>query len=112
MSTYAPFARQATSGFGKVFTIQTPMGPQVFDVPVEDMAATAGRAAVQAAWPEIQVRMHAELPVVVDKALDRAQPRTRAEVDRAIGSAALIAVGVAAVTLGTGWWVRQGMRGR
>lgn len=109
MSTYAPYS--STRGFGMDVVIQTPMGPQNFSIPVEQMAATAGTSAVEAAWPAVQAHIYEEIPVVVDSALDAAQPRMRAEVDRAVNRVTLhvgiIAVGLASVVVLTGAWIRR-----
>ncbi len=91
--------------------IDTPFGPQKFVVPVEEVAAKAGKAAVEAAWPAVQQHVYAEIPTVVDRSLEAAQPKLRAEVDRAVNRvtlhAGLIAVGLSAVVLMTGSWVRR-----
>ncbi len=114
MSTYAPYS--STRGFGMDVVIQTPLGPQTFVIPVEEMAATAGRSAVEAAWPEVQKHLYEEIPVVVDRSLDAAQPRIRSEADRAVNRATLhagiIAVGIASVVVMTGAWIRRAFPGR
>ena len=79
---------------------------------VQQAAAKAGKAAVDAAWPELQRRFYAELPRAVDTALDEAQPRIRTELDRAsdiaTSRAVMVGVGLAIVVVATGWWVRKG----
>ena len=111
MSTYAPYVNSPAAGLGLVLSINTPFGPQKFDIPVEQIAQVAGKAAVDAAWPEIQKRIAADLPGVVDQAFTEAQPKLRAESERAVNSVtmrgAMIAAGLALVMIGTGYWIIQ-----
>jgi hypothetical protein len=96
--------------------IQTPMGPQNFSIPVEEMAATAGKSAVEAAWPAVQEHIYEEIPIIVDRSLNAAQPRMRSEVDRAVNRVTLhggiIAIGLASVVVLTGAWIRRAFPGR
>lgn len=102
---------QPMSGFGLNFSINTPVGKQNFSIPVEELAQQAAKAAVDAAWPIVEQKFYEELPKAVDAALDRAQPRVRAEVDRAVAlatsRAAMIASALAVVMIGTAWWTRR-----
>ncbi len=97
--------------FDGVYAIKTPVGKINITVPVEKIAADAAGAAVEAAWPAVQKKINAELPKLVNKALDQAQPRIRAEADRALNTgtsrAAMIATGVAMVVIGAAWWTRR-----
>lgn len=103
--------RFALRGLGATYSIGTPVGKVNISVPVEQIAADAAGAAVDAAWPAIQQKINAELPLLVKKALDQAQPRIRAEADRAIDAgtsrAAMIATGVVVVVIGAAWWTRR-----
>lgn len=112
-------SRPALHGLGYVMEVDIPgLGKQNIDIPLEkaaqDAGKIAGQAAVETAWPLLQQKLYAELPKVVDQALDRAQPRIRKETDRAIDAAssraALIGTGLAIVIVGTAFWLRAGMK--
>ena len=107
-----PGIRAFRGAFGGTYTIKGPAGINIpITVPVEAFAADAAGAAVDAAWPAVQEKINAELPLLVNKALNQAQPRIRAEADRALDAgtsrAAMIATGVAVVVVGAAWWTRR-----
>lgn len=106
-------------GLGYAMEVDIPgLGKQSIDIPLEkaaqDAGKIAGEAAVATAWPLLQQKLYAELPKVVQKALDEAEPRIRKETDRAIEAAssraALIGTGLALVMIGTAFWLRRGMK--
>jgi hypothetical protein len=86
------------------------------DVPVEQVSAAAGTAAVAAAWPELQRRLYAELPKMVKTGLDEAQPRIREELDRATAAATsravMVGTALAFVVIGAAWWTRRAVKSR
>lgn len=117
-------------GLGKVFSmsLNTPWGSKKFsaDVPYEQVATSAVNYAVSQLQPHI--------PKLLDQALKQAggyvtgtlwpqlQPKVRAEVDRAIAEArvvaedavdeataraAVIASGLMVVIVGSAWWIRK-----
>lgn len=111
---FPSYQLQPYGAFGKTITIDTPFGPQKFNIPVEDLARSAAMAAVEAAWPAVQQKFYQELPVAVDRALNRAQPRVRKEVDRAVNMATsravMVATGLAMIMVGSAWWVRRAVK--
>lgn len=104
------------AALGYDLVVDTPIGQQTISIPLEKAASDAAKVAVAAAWPEVQKRVNADLPGVVDKALDEAQPRVRAEADRAVNlaseRAALIAAGLGAVVFFSALWVRRALSRR
>lgn len=113
-----PFWPEYTlNGFGATIPVKV-MGQTInIDVPIEKVAGAAATAAIDAAWPSVQKKLYAELPIVVNRALDQAEPRVRKEADRAIASAtsraALIGTALAVVIIGSAWWTRRAvMKGK
>lgn len=104
------------SALGYDLPIKTPLGTQTISVPIESLA----KAAVAAAWPDVQKKLYAELPKVLDVAQDKVvkelwpklQPKMRAEIDRGIKQGRTTAYVVTAVVLaglfGAAWWIKKG----
>jgi len=106
----------AAVGLGYDLTVQTPIGKQTITIPLEQVAADGAKMAVAAAWPEVQKRVKQDLPGVVNDALDEAQPRVRAEADRAVdratARAALVASALGVVVVLSALWIRGGLKRR
>ena len=106
----------AAVGFGYDLIVDTPIGKQTISIPLEQAASDAAKVAVEAAWPEVQKRVNEDLPGVVNKALDQAQPRVRAEADRAVDEAskraAMIATGLGVAMVLSALWVRRALKRR
>jgi hypothetical protein len=104
------------AALGYDLVVDTPIGKQTISIPLEQAASDAAKVAVAAAWPEVQKRVNQDLPGVVDKALDEAQPRVRSEADRAIDvaseRASLIAAGLGVIVVLSALWVRHGLKQR
>lgn len=112
-----PFWPQYTlNGMGMMVPIKV-LGQTInVDVPVEQVAGEAGKAAVAAMWPELQKRLYAEIPKMVNTALNEAQPRIRKELDRATEAATsravMVGTALAVVVIGAAWWTRSAVKGR
>lgn len=104
------------AALGYDLVVDTPIGQQKISIPLEQAASDAAKIAVAAAWPEVQKRVNEDLPSVVNKALDEAQPRVRSEADRAVDlasrRASLIAAGLGTVVVLSALWVRHALKQR
>jgi len=115
MSYHMP--HRPISGLGYVITVGLPDilgGPQKISLPVEKLAADAGQMAIDAAWPPLQAKLEAEMPVLIgmlkaevpgllDQALKQAQtqvvtklwpalqPKVRAELNYGISEGKKVA---------------------
>lgn len=115
------------AALGYDIVIGTPVGNQKISIPLEKMAKDAATMALDAAWPPLQQKLHAELPNLLSQAQDAAvsaavnklwpqmRPKLQVELDSAIdkGSteaqkiAALLGLGLAATIVLSAMWIKK-----
>ena len=82
---------QRFTGLGYTITIGTPVGDQKIKIPFEDLVKDVAADAVSTAWPIIRDKLYAELPTLINTAMDKAMPIVRKEVAKIQGDVSIMA---------------------